>query len=830
MNFKELEEKWKKEWKKRPDLYKAYDGEEEFEKAKGFKSKGKKYILVEFPYPSGTGLHIGHAFSFTAADVYARFYRMQGYNVLCPMGWDAFGLPTENHAIKTKQRPQAVTEKNCAKFKEQMQDLAMSFDWQRELNTTDANYYKWTQWIFIQLWKKGLAQKQKMNINWCPSCKIGLANEEVVDGKCERCGAKTERREMGQWVFKITEYAEKLLSGLEKTNFIDKVKASQINWIGKKEGAKIRFELEQNRQGKKLEVFTTRPDTIYGVSALVVAPEHELVAGLLDKPEIRKYVEEIKNKSDLERTDLNKDKSGVFSGLWAINPINQEKVPIWIADYVLAGFGTGAIMLVPGHDKRDWEFAKKYRLEVKMVVKDAGKTEQQLNELQPMEEEGVAINSELIDGLTTSRAKEKIITWLEENNIGQRETTYHLRDWIFSRQHYWGEPIPMWKKEGSEDWGPVEEKDLPVKLPEVEAYEPTETGESPLAKIKEFVEVKDETGVIIGQRETDTMPNWGGSDWYFVGYLMPQVWKNFCGQLESDRESVFVENLDKQKYWLPVDVYIGGDEHNTLHLLYSRFIMNFLYDMGVVSVPEPYDKRVSHGVILGPDGSRMSKSRGNVIVPEDYSQKYGVDVLRTYMMFMGPFEATMAWNEKTLVGVARFLNKMEKMMEQKLSKGGETGAKEASWINKTIEDISRDLAQFKFNTPVAKLMELVNNLQKEEMIVNRQDLGKILAMLAVYAPYLAEELWVKLNLSTDSVHQSPWPLADASKIVNDILVVPVCINGKIRGEIKLAVEEVDQEEEIKRKAMEAEAVFKYLAGREVKRAVYVPGKMINLVV
>lgn len=830
MNFKELEEKWKKEWKKRPDLYKAYDSEVEFEEAKGFKSRGKKYILVEFPYPSGTGLHIGHAFSFTATDVYARFYRMQGYNVLCPMGWDAFGLPTENHAIKTKQKPQAVTEKNCAKFKEQMEDLAMSFDWQRELNTTDPNYYKWTQWIFIQLWKKGLAKKQKMSINWCPSCKIGLANEEVVDGKCERCGTGVERREMGQWIVKITEYSEKLLSGLEKTNFIDKVKASQINWIGKKEGARIRFELEQNGWGKGLEVFTTRPDTIYGVSALVVAPEHGLVDGLLDRPEIRKYVEEVKNKSDLERTDLNKDKSGVFSGLWAINPINQERVPIWIADYVLSGFGTGAIMLVPGHDRRDWEFAKKYGLEVKMVVKDNGKIQQQSIDLQPMEEEGIAINSKLIDGLTTNAAKEKIITWLEENNIGQRETIYHLRDWIFSRQHYWGEPIPMWKKKGSEDWSPVEEKDLPIKLPEVEAYEPTETGESPLAKIKDFVEIKDEFGEIIGQRETDTMPNWGGSDWYFVGYLMPQVWKSFSGQFESDRESIFVENLEKQKYWLPVDVYIGGDEHNTLHLLYSRFVMNFLYDIGVVSVPEPYDKRVSHGVILGPDGSRMSKSRGNVIVPEDYSQKYGVDVLRTYMMFMGPFEATMAWNEKTLVGVARFLNKLEKMFQQKLAFEGETGVGEASWINRTIKDISRDLAQFKFNTPVAKLMELVNNLQDEKMLVGKEDLGKILAMLAVYAPYLAEELWTKLNLSTDSVHQSPWPLVDDSKIVSDVLVVPVCINGKVRGEIKLALEEIEQEEGIKKKAMEAEGVLQHLTGREVKRVVYVPGKMINLVV
>lgn len=824
MNFRDIEEKWRNRWVGKSDLYRAYDSEGEFEKAKGFKSKGKKYILVEFPYPSGTGLHIGHAFSFTATDVYARFYRMQGYNVLCPMGWDAFGLPTENHAIKTKQKPQVVTEKNCNRFKEQMQELALGFDWNREINTTDPDYYKWTQWIFVQLWKKGLANKQKMDINWCPSCKIGLANEEVVDGKCERCGTGVERKELGQWVVKITEYADKLLNGLEKTKFIEKVKASQINWIGKKEGAKIRFKIEGSlsEEVSDIEVFTTRADTIYGVTALVVAPEHELVKKMASGQKIKDYLETVKNKSDMDRTDLNKDKSGVFSGIYAINPINEEKVPIWIADYVLPGFGTGAIMLVPGHDLRDWEFAKKYDLPIKKVV-EGGKE-------MPMEKEGVAINSPLIDGLPTKDAQKKIITWLEENKIGENFVTYHLRDWIFSRQHYWGEPIPMWKGLGDSQWKAAEMSDLPVKLPEVEAYEPTETGESPLAKIEEFVQVKDKSGDIVGERETDTMPNWAGSDWYFLGYLMKEVWKNSIDKNFALAESVFLKNMEKLKYWLPVDVYIGGDEHNTLHLLYSRFIMNFLYDLGEVPVAEPYDKRVSHGVILGPDGFRMSKSRGNVIIPEDYSQRYGVDVLRTYMMFMGPFEATMAWNEKTLVGVARFLNKLEKMFRDKLAKNGQTGSQEIGWINKTIEEITRDLSQFKFNTPVAKLMELVNKLQVVEATVSREDLGKIIAMLSIYAPYLAEELWADLALSTDSVHASPWPLIDNNKIQNDTFVVPVCINGKVKDQLVLAASEVNRQELVEKKSLELKKIRDLLEASKVKRVVYVPGKMINLVV
>lgn len=791
-------------------IYKSYDSDEEFERAKGRKTKGKKYVLVEFPYPSGTGLHIGHAFSFTAADVYARYCRAMGYNVLFPMGWDAFGLPTENFAIKSKRKPQDITNEFTAKFKEQMDLLGMSFEWERELATTDPQFYKWTQWIFIKLWEKGLAEKQKMPINWCPSCKIGLANEEVVDGKCERCGTEVEKREIEQWVVKITQYADRLAEGLEHTDFIEKVKSSQVNWIGKKSGAKIRF--------GEIEVFTTRPDTIYGVSALVVAPEHEILKNIKIK-EVRDYIEKVKNKSDLERTDLNKDKSGVFTGLYVENPINGKKVPVWVADYVLNSFGTGAIMLVPAHDQRDYDFAKKYSLELLEVVKPVSGVGTRHGAFLPnaFEDEGVAVNSKLFDGQKTGEAKKTIIKWLVDNGVGEEHTTFHLRDWIFSRQHYWGEPVPMWKQKNG-GWQPVAEDELPVVLPEVEAYEPTDDGKSPLSKIDSFVKYKD------GERDTDTMPNWAGSDWYFLGYLMKEVGTRHGTFLP---ENVFVKNADKLKYWMPVDVYIGGDEHNTLHLLYSRFIYQFLYDLGMVPNPEPYFRRVSHGVILAPDGRRMSKSKGNTVDPIPLCEESGSDVIRMSMMFMGPFDATMPWNPNTVAGVKRFLEKFKRMIGN--AKIGVETLQTTSLLNKTIRDVTRDLGQCKFNTPIAKLMEFVNEVGTNDAILDLETAKKMVILLAPYAPFTAEELWTELG-GKGSVHEQLFPDFDASLIVSDTINVPVCINGKVRDQLELSVSESESQEAVLRKAMDLPKISRDFEPKDVKKVIYVKGKMLNLVV
>lgn len=829
MNFKEIEEKWQKKWQEIPELYRAYDSEEEFEKAKGFKSRGKKYVLVEFPYPSGSGLHVGHAFSYIATDVYARFLRLMGFNVLCPMGWDAFGLPTENFAIKTKQKPQKVTLDNTQQFKKEMDRLSIGFDWSRQLSTTDPNYYRWTQWIFIKLWEKGLALRQLMPINWCPSCKIGLANEEVVDGKCERCGTSVEKRDIAQWVVKITKYADRLAEGLKNTDFIEKVKSAQVNWIGKKEGARIKFELVADFQKMGsldfVEVFTTRPDTLFGVSALVVAPEHALVLELLKTnadvvSKLMEYVDRIRNKSDLERTDLNKDKSGVFTGLYSINPISGEKVPIWVADYVLNSFGTGAIMLVPAHDLRDAEFAKKYGLEFKKVIEGEGKI---------YEGEGRLINSGEFSGLESKKAGRKIINWLFEKGQGVKETTYHLRDWIFSRQHYWGEPMPMYIPEGKEEYFPVPETDLPVKLPEVDNYEPSNTGESPLANISEYCQYVNPITGEKGRRDTDTMPNWAGSDWYYLGYLMPEV--TYGAKEMGKGENVFLKNWEKLKYWMPVDVYIGGDEHNTLHMLYSRFIYQFLADLKMVPTAEPYQKRLSHGVILGPDGSRMSKSRGNVIVPGEIEDKYGVDVLRTYMMFMGPFESTMAWNEKTLVGVKRFLERMWLFVENQWEKATSEGDKELeAVINRTVVGVEEDLNSFKFNTPVAKLMSMLNKITSSKTVrVSDKDLEKIAIMLSVYAPYMAEEIWEKLKRK-GSVHQASWPVVDKSKLNRETVTVPVCINGKVKAQLLVAENLMDNQTELEKQVLELEVIKNKIAGKKILKIVYVRGKMLNLVV
>lgn len=777
-DVRNVEEKWRSK----------FDGLDDY-KARDLAEKEKAYVLVEFPYPSGSGLHVGHAFSFTATDVYARYLRMSGRNVLFPMGWDAFGLPTENFAIKTGIKPSEATSRNTKTFKDQMRRLALSFDWDREVNTTDPNYYKWTQWIFIKLFEKGLAYKEEMPINWCPSCKIGLANEEVIDGKCERCGTQTERRQISQWVVKITAYADRLLDGLIHTNFIEKVKAAQINWIDKSEGAKIRFNLVG--KNKQLEVFTTRPDTLAGATFMVVAPEHWLVTEVLggewqvteDKiKEIKKYVDESRKKSELERAELTKEKTGVFTGVMAINPGTGKEIPVWVADYVLITYGTGAIMSVPSHDERDEAFAMKY---------------------------GLFIDKNFVPD-------EKMIERIILQKFGERSTSYHLRDWIFSRQHYWGEPIPMVKcpKDG---WVPVKEEQLPVMLPEVERYQPTDTGESPLANIKDWVET---TCPICGgkaTRETDTMPNWAGSDWYFLRYIDPH-------------NNQSIAEMKKMKYWMPVDVYVGGDEHNTLHLLYSRFIYQFLWDLGAVpkEYPEPYDRRISHGLILGPDGQRMSKSKGNVISPDVVIEKFGADALRTYLMFMGPFDATMAWNERTLMGVRRFLDRFYKLVTSTIAqKTKESDEAAVRLINRLVKNVGSDYANFKFNTAVAKMMEALNEIEKEKYQIANSDLSKIVQCLAPVAPYLAEELWQELG-NEFSIHGTKWPQYSEDLAKEEEVTIAVQVNGKTRETVTLSHQQAGLKDEAVQAALKTPKIKSWVSGHEYT-VIFVPGRLINFV-
>jgi len=851
MDFKVVEDKWQKYWDKHEGMYRADENSD----------KNKKYILVEFPYPSGSGLHVGHAFSFTGGDVHARFMRMKGFNVLFPMGWDAFGLPTENYAIKMKRKPQEITQENTDMFRNQMKRLAFSFDWEREVNTTDPNYYKWTQWIFIQLFKKGLAYKKEMPINWCPSCKIGLANEEVVDGKCERCGAEVNRRTISQWVVKITDYADRLIEGLDKTEFIDKVKQAQINWIGKSEGAKIRFQISDSRfQTKELEVFTTRPDTLYGASFMVIAPEHELVEKLISeevfseeqREKIREYVKQARKKSEMERTELSKEKTGVFSGLYAINPVNNKEIPIWISDFVLSGYGTGAIMSVPAHDQRDFDFAKKYSLEIIPVIQSETEVDLEKGPYTDVES-GVMINSPNWNGLKPGEAIIKAIEWIKEKGIGEAKNSYHLRDWIFSRQHYWGEPIPMIScpKCG---WIPVPEEQLPVVLPEVEAYEPADDGKSPLSKIESFVKCQCPVCGGEASRETDTMPNWAGSDWYYLAYCFakkinkgetPLIPLDEGGQnyLKSNLHEnlnlssndaiidIFSDSQEEIKKWGPVDVYIGGDEHNTLHLLYSRFIYQFLWDLGVLpkEIPEPYFKRISHGVILGPDNQRMSKSKGNVIVPETVVDKYGVDVLRLYLMFMGPFEGTMAWNEKTLMGVKRFLDRFEKIIKSyQLRVTSDSSQESKVLINKLIDGVSRDLNNFSFNTAIAKLMEAINKLSITNYELRIEDLNTLIKLLAPLAPYTAEELW--MGQTGGSVHSQSWPGVEEKYLREETINIPVAVNGKVREQMSVDRSQISDELEIVMKAKELEKIKQWIAGKEIVKEIYIPGKMVNLVV
>lgn len=755
-DFKNIEKKWI-ENSGGFDGYKGID----------FDSREKKYVLVEFPYPSGEGLHVGHAFSMTGADVYARFMRKLNKNVMFPMGWDAFGLPSENYAIKTGIQPQITTDRVTKLFRKQMDSLAFSFDWEREVNTTLPNYYKWTQWIFTKLFEKGLAFKKEMPINWCPSCKIGLANEEVVDGKCERCGTETSKRNISQWVVKITAYADKLIEGLKDTDFIEKVKAAQVNWIDRKEGREIEFAVIGSEN--KIKVFTTRADTLVGVEFLAISPDHDLARDN-ETEESRSYVEKYKIRDVKDRSE--RKKTGVLLPIKAINPLTKKEVPVYVSDYVSIDFGTGAIMGVPSHDERDKEFA------IAM---------------------GISFDPNFVPS---------------ENEIGEKKVTYHLRDWIFSRQHYWGEPIPMvWcEKDG---WVSVPEEQLPVVLPEVEKYQPTETGESPLANITDWVKTTCPKCGGEAKRETDTMPNWAGSDWYFLRYC-------------DNKNDKVLADMEKIKYWLPVDVYVGGDEHNTLHLLYSRFIYQFLYDLGAVpkEIPEPYKKRLSHGVILAPDGRRMSKSKGNVIAPEAMIEKYGTDVVRTYMMFMGPFDATMAWNERSLVGVKRFIEKFFDFVNKKSD--GEMSDEQAKvLVNKLVKTAGEDLAEFKFNTVVARLMETLNNLNKEEVSIGREDLGKLVIVLSVFAPLVTEELWSILG-NTGSVHATLWPQVDERYLLENEINLSVAINGKMRAVIKIAVDA--EEGEVVDLAKKDAKVIKYLSEGELIKIIYIKGKTLNFVV
>ena len=821
--YKQIEKKWQKFWASHPELYHGVDQE----------SQKMKYILVEFPYPSGSGLHIGHAFTFTIGDIYARFKRMQGFNVCFPMGWDAFGLPTENYAIKTKQKPQKVTAENTAAFEEQMNELAFSFDWQRKVDTTDPHYYRWTQWIFIKLFEKGLAHKEEMPINWCPSCKIGLANEEVVNNKCERCGAEVSRRTISQWVVKITDYADKLLEGLEKTNFVEKVKQSQINWIGKSEGAKIRFMINDVRfTNKPLEVFTTRPDTLYGATFMVIAPEHVLVESLKSK-EIGDYVSSNRSKSDMERTELNKDKTGVFSGLYAINPMTGKEIPIWISDFVLASYGTGAIMSVPAHDERDWAFAKKFGLPIVPVIQPNTK-DFEMTEPYTDVAHGTMINSPEWNGVTPDEAIKRAIDYITSKGFGEATSSYHLRDWIFSRQHYWGEPIPMIycpacakasAGKSNAGWVTVPEEQLPLVLPEVEHYEPTDDGKSPLSKIDSFVKTTCPKCGGEAVRETDTMPNWAGSDWYYLGYLL-----SLKSKVESPK-NIFTEQQEKIKQWMPVDVYIGGDEHNTLHLLYSRFIYHFLYDLGVLPNDEPYERRVSHGVILGPDGARMSKSRGNVVVPRTVVDQWGVDITRMYLMFMGPFDGTIAWNENTLLGVKRFIEKFgEFIIHKEVSPASSKVV--TLIIHKTMKGLTEDLESFKYNTSIAKLMECLNIISSDQLLISNEDKKNLVKLLAPLAPYMAEELWSQLKSETDSesVHAAAWPVWDENILVEETIVVAIAINGKVRGEVCIDSHLRGNDVEVIKMAKENQKIKPWIDGKILIKEIYIPGKMVNFVI
>ena len=795
-NHRAIEQKWQKIW----DDEKAFAATDDY-------SKPKYYALVEFPYPSGQGLHVGHPRPYTALDIVARKRRMQGYNVLYPMGWDAFGLPTENYAIKNKIHPRIVTENNVKHFKQQLHSLGYSFDWDREINTTDPQYYKWTQWIFLKLFKEGLAYKSEMPINWCTSCKVGLANEEVVNGVCERCGSPVVRKVKSQWMLKITDYAEKLLEGLEDVDYIERVKVSQKNWIGKSQGAEVEFQVAGKEE--KLTVYTTRPDTLFGATYMVVSPEHPMLdkykEDIKNWDAIQDYREQAAKKSDFERSELAKEKTGVaIDGLTAINPVNEKEIPIWVSDYVLMSYGTGAIMAVPAHDTRDWEFAKKFDLPIIEVVAGGENVQE---EAYTDVASGKLINSGFLDGLEVAEAKKKMIAFLEEKGIGKSKTNFKLRDWVFSRQRYWGEPIPIVKCEKC-GYVPLPESELPLELPDVDSYMPTDNGESPLAAMTDWVNTTCPCCGGPAQRETDTMPQWAGSSWYFLRYTDP-------------KNTEALASKEALKYWLPVDWYNGGMEHTTLHLLYSRFWHRFLYDQGVVPTKEPYQKRTSHGMILGENGEKMSKSRGNVVNPDDIVMDYGADTLRTYEMFIGAFDLSASWSENGVKGCRRFLDRVWKLQEILVDGNEYRGAFETK-MHQTIQKVSSDFENLKYNTAIAAMMSLLNDFYKKGSI-NRAEFKTFLILLNPVAPHITEEIWENCGYE-GRVYAQTWPEFDEAKTVEDTIELPVQINGKTRAVVTLPAD-VDKDTAI---AAGKELIADKLTGTIVKE-IYVPGRIINIV-
>ncbi len=798
-DYKKIEKKWQDKWEKAGCFHAVNDSK-----------KPKYYTMIEFPYPSGQGLHVGHPRSYTALDIIARKKRMEGFNVLYPIGWDAFGLPTENFAIKNHVHPEVVTKNNIERFKKQLKSLGISFDWSREINTTDPMYYKWTQWIFLKLFEKGLAYKKEMSVNWCTSCKCVLANEEVVNGVCERCSSEVVHKVKSQWMLKITDYAQRLIDDLELVNFPERVKTQQKNWIGRSEGAEIDF---NTTAGDKLTVYTTRPDTIFGATYMVISPEHPIISKweskLSNLPEIKEYQIKASKKSDFERTEMAKEKTGVMlQGVKAINPVNNKEIPIFISDYVLVSYGTGAIMAVPAHDERDWEFAKKFNIPIVEVVEGGDVDKAPFVDCS----KGKIKNSDFLNGLSVEEAKKKIINWLTENKIGKAKVNYKLRDWVFSRQRYWGEPIPIVYCEKC-GYVALPESELPLKLPQVESYEPTENGESPLANIEEWVNTKCPHCGGPAKRETDTMPQWAGSSWYFLRYIDPH----------NDKELASKKAID---YWMPVDWYNGGMEHTTLHLLYSRFWYKFLYDINIVPTPEPYMKRTSHGMILGENGEKMSKSRGNVVNPDEIVNEYGADTLRLYEMFIGDFEKSAPWSSSSIKGCKRFLERYYGLQE---ILNDEQGIREKLEIpfNKTIKKVTEDIETLKFNTAIAALMALINDIYNTGEIT-RDELKIFTVLLNPFAPHITEEVFENQKFSDCLLAEYKWVSYDEDKCEEKTVEIAVQINGKIKTRIQIPVG-ITKEQAILL-AKSNECIEKSLYDRKIVKEIYVPGKLINIVV
>ena len=797
-NFKQIESKWQNVWYSQN----TFAAKQDF-------TLPKYYCLVEFPYPSGQGLHVGHPRSYTALDIVARKKRLEGYNVLYPMGWDAFGLPTENFAIKNHVHPAEVTKKNVAHFKEQLQSLGFSFDWTREINTTDPSYYKWTQWIFLQLYKKGLAYKKEMAVNWCTSCKCVLANEEVVNGVCERCGSEVIRKNQSQWMLKITAYADRLVKDLDDVDFIERVKTQQRNWIGRSTGAEVDF---GTTLGDTLTVYTTRPDTLFGATYMVISPEHPLIEKWADKitnlDEVRKYQDEAAHKSDFERTELNKEKTGVkLEGVMGINPVNNAEIPIFISDYVLVSYGTGAIMAVPAHDTRDWEFAKKFNLPIIEVVKgsEVGVENEAFTDCAT----GVMTNSSFLTGMSVEEAKKAITEWLTKEGKGHEKVNFKLRDWVFSRQRYWGEPIPIVKCEKC-GYVPLDESELPLTLPNVESYEPTDTGESPLAKMTDWVNTTCPCCGGPAKRETDTMPQWAGSSWYFLRYCDPH----------NDKELISKEAAE---YWTPVDWYNGGMEHTTLHLLYSRFWHKFLYDIGVVPTSEPYKKRTSHGMILGENGEKMSKSRGNVVNPDEIVDAYGADTMRLYEMFIGDFEKAAPWNSDSIKGCKRFIEKYWNLQE-KVKDGNEYSPEHEALMHKTIKKVTYDIDNLKANTAIASMMTLVNEFSQKGC--NKAELKTLTILLNPFAPHVTEEMWQVMNFG-GMVNEAQWPTYDEEKTKENSVEIVIQVMGKVRSKLTISVDM--PKDEVLAAAKADAKIAELLNGKEIKKEIYVPGKLVNFV-